>query len=228
EGDPALGTDSDGTVADMGAYYYDYPPLAPSLTLSGNIGDSPVLSWTPRDNQLISHSVMEKTYITPSGTNIEIVDPVQSPYTDPLMTLGFGRTKVNYEVKDVDLLDQESPWSNKVVARGEGGEFNKKELIPAEYALHAAYPNPFNPITTIRFDLPERSRVSMIIYDVLGRTINTLIQHTMEPGFKEIQWDGKDDKGNPVSTGMYIYRFSAFSEESEKQFNKSNKLVLMK
>jgi len=102
------------------------------------------------------------------------------------------------------------------------------DIIPDEYALHTAYPNPFNPSTSIRFDLPERSMVYMIIYDVLGREIMTLIHNTIEPGLHEIRWDGKDDNGNPVSTGMYIYQFSAFYEESQTQFKKSNKLVLMK
>jgi len=50
----------------------------------------------------------------------------------------------------------------------------------------------------------------MIIYNILGRTIKTLVLDALEPGFHEIRWDGKDDKGNPVSTGMYIHQFFAF------------------
>jgi len=68
----------------------------------------------------------------------------------------------------------------------------------------------------------------MIIYDILGRTIKTLVLDALEPGFHEIRWDGKDDKGNPVSMGMYIYQFFAFSEESETQFTRNRKMILLK
>ena len=227
-GDPNSPLDPDGTRMDMGAYFHDYPPIAPSLTLSGNIGESPFLSWTPGDNQLISHSVLEKKYVTLGGSNIVIVDPVQSPYTDPLMTIGFGRTKAFYEVKDVDPLDQSSPWSNSVVTRGEGGEFNNKEMIPTEYAIHTAFPNPFNPETTIKYDLQEQSQVQLIIFDLLGRKINTLKNKTEEAGWYSIKWDGKDKNGHPFSSGMYIISLSAHSTESEEVFSKSQKVVLLK
>jgi len=91
-----------------------------------------------------------------------------------------------------------------------------------------SFPNPFNPTTSIRFDIPEKSSVSMVIYNVLGREIKKLVSGELVSGYHQAIWDGKDDRGNPVPSGLYIYQFSAISEESKNQFQGSNKLVLMK
>jgi carbohydrate binding protein with CBM4/9 domain len=82
--------------------------------------------------------------------------------------------------------------------------------IPKEFALHQNYPNPFNPTTTINFDLPNIADVKLVIYDITGRKVRTLVNETnIDAGYKRIVWNGRDDFGNGVSTGMYIYRLIA-------------------
>ncbi len=81
--------------------------------------------------------------------------------------------------------------------------------IPAEFALHQNYPNPFNPTTMIEFDLPEVADVSLVIYDLTGRQIRTLVNGSINAGYRGITWNGCDDFGNGVATGMYIYRLKA-------------------
>ena len=82
--------------------------------------------------------------------------------------------------------------------------------IPAEFTLHQNYPNPFNPVTTINFDLPNITDVSLVIYDITGRKVRTLVSNNnIEAGYKKIVWNGRDDFGNGVATGMYIYRLVA-------------------
>ena len=82
--------------------------------------------------------------------------------------------------------------------------------IPAEFALHQNYPNPFNPTTSINFDLPEVSDVKLVIYDITGRKVRTLVSASgVAAGYKKIVWNGRDEFGNNVSTGMYIYRLQA-------------------
>jgi|GEM_PF-1193178 len=82
-------------------------------------------------------------------------------------------------------------------------------LIPVRYRLFPNYPNPFNPETEIRFQLPEASHVVVRIYNALGQEIRTLADGQYEAGFQSISWDGKDNKGSLVSSGIYLYQLKA-------------------
>jgi len=94
--------------------------------------------------------------------------------------------------------------------------------IPNQFALHRNYPNPFNPNTMLRYDLPKRSFVTLTIYDVLGRTVNTLINRIEDPGYKSIAWNATDKLGKPVSAGVYLYRIEA------RDFIQTRKMILLK
>jgi len=94
--------------------------------------------------------------------------------------------------------------------------------IPTEFSLHQNYPNPFNPITTLRYDLPEQANVNIIIYDMLGRQVRTLINQTQDAGFKSVLWDATNDFGKPVSAGVYLYKIQA------GEFVQTKKMVLLK
>ncbi|MBI5727188.1 MAG: hypothetical protein HY965_05015, partial [Ignavibacteriales bacterium] len=76
--------------------------------------------------------------------------------------------------------------------------------IPTQYTLYQNYPNPFNPSTRISFSTPETGRVSLHIYDILGRHIRTLVTENLNPGFHEVKWDGTNAGGNTVACGVYI------------------------
>ncbi len=75
--------------------------------------------------------------------------------------------------------------------------------------LHGNYPNPFNPTTTFRFDLKYREQVHLSIYNVAGREIRTLLDEERDGGSHEIVWDGRDESGEPVPSGVYYYRLRA-------------------
>jgi hypothetical protein len=83
------------------------------------------------------------------------------------------------------------------------------ELIPDEFALHAPYPNPFNPIVTIPFDIPDISDVFVVIYDINGKCVKTLLNGTLEANAYRLTWNGTDQRGKPVSSGIYICRMTA-------------------
>ncbi|MBA7616508.1 MAG: T9SS type A sorting domain-containing protein [Calditrichaeota bacterium] len=101
------------------------------------------------------------------------------------------------------------------------------ENIPESYGLEPNYPNPFNPATAIRYDLPEASSVSLTIYDMMGREVKSWrLQETA--GYKQVVWDGKDQSGRLAPAGIYIYRFIATSVESDKRLTASRKMVLLK
>ena len=96
-------------------------------------------------------------------------------------------------------------------------------VIPENFVLEDAYPNPFNPTTTIRFGLPERSSVSIRIYDVSGRIVADLVNADMQAGMFQVQWNAAS-----VSSGTYLVRMSAESTESGKTFSTSKKVSLVK
>jgi hypothetical protein len=94
--------------------------------------------------------------------------------------------------------------------------------LPAQLALGANYPNPFNPKTSIRFDMPERGEVELSIYDVAGRRVVTLLKGVMDGGHHEVDWAGLDAKGKPVASGIYFSRL-----DSNKQVL-TRKMLLLK
>jgi len=97
-----------------------------------------------------------------------------------------------------------------------------EELLPDVYALHQNYPNPFNPITTLRYDLPEQATVNIIIYDMLGRQVRTLLNQTQDAGYRSVIWNATNDYGKPVSAGVYLYKIQA------GEFVQTKKMVLLK
>jgi len=95
--------------------------------------------------------------------------------------------------------------------------------MPNEFALLDNYPNPFNPVTNIKFQVPEASEVSMIVYDVQGHLVKKLLSNsTFEPGEHSVQWDATDNYNNSVSTGVYFYQFVSGN------FQKIGKMMLIK
>ena len=94
--------------------------------------------------------------------------------------------------------------------------------IPEVFALHQNYPNPFNPTTTINYDIPESQIVSIMIYDIMGREVRTLVNEFQELGYRNIRWDATDNLGRSVSAGMYIYTIQAGN------FRQIRKMVLLK
>jgi len=95
-------------------------------------------------------------------------------------------------------------------------------IVISEYRLHDAYPNPFNPITTLRYDLKEDSFVTLEIYDVIGRNIKSLINSHQAAGNRSINWDATNNFGESVSAGMYIYTIQA------GEFRQTKKMVVLK
>ena len=94
--------------------------------------------------------------------------------------------------------------------------------IPDVFALHNNYPNPFNPVTNIKYDIPVASDVRIDIFNIAGEKVRTLVSREHQPGRYKIQWNATNEFGSPVATGMYIYKIHA------KDFVSVKKLLLMK
>ncbi len=105
---------------------------------------------------------------------------------------------------------------------------NFEDVLPLNYMLYQNYPNPFNPGTEIKFDIPEYSTVKIIVWNILGQKVRTLVEANLDPGRKSVRWDGKDDMGNPVGSGVYFYTMYAKSLEDGREFTMTRKAILMK
>ena len=95
-------------------------------------------------------------------------------------------------------------------------------ILPIEFAMHQNYPNPFNPVTSIRYDIPSTSNVVISVYSLLGQKVKTLSNSVHQPGFYSVQWNGTNDTGSAVSSGVYICKINAGRYTSIK------KMILMK
>jgi len=91
-----------------------------------------------------------------------------------------------------------------------------------KFSLGQNYPNPFNPVTNIIYNLPKDERVKIIISDIMGKTIKTLVNNNQTSGQKTIRWNATNEQGNPVSAGLYFLTIEAGS------FNETNKMILLK
>ncbi|MBN1464371.1 FG-GAP repeat protein, partial [candidate division KSB1 bacterium] len=94
--------------------------------------------------------------------------------------------------------------------------------VPLEFALLQNYPNPFNPQTTIRFDLPASAEVTLVVYDMQGRVVRTLVSGHRDGGAHYAVWDAMDDSGRTVASGLYIYHLTA------GEFSHIRKMTLLK
>lgn len=98
--------------------------------------------------------------------------------------------------------------------------------VPAGFSLEPNFPNPFNASTTIRYSLNALSQVRLTVYDAAGRRVRTLFDGTDVPGERSRQWNGLDDNGSPVPTGVYICRITAQAEG--RSFSAERKMVMAK
>lgn len=101
-------------------------------------------------------------------------------------------------------------------------EETAEEKLPAQFSLSNNYPNPFNPETKIGYFIPKACQVKLEVFNILGQRVRTLVDEAQTAGKKEVTWDGKDEKGNQVASGVYFYKLET------ENFSQTKKMVLMK
>lgn len=119
-----------------------------------------------------------------------------------------------YWLKEVGT-DGDSHWHGPVSA-------HMSTALPRVHALHQNYPNPFNPRTVVRYEVAKLSRVRIVVYDVRGRLVRTLVDGRKKPGHYGAVWDGKDDRGMPAASGVYLLRMET------ENFAQTRKMTLMR
>ncbi len=99
---------------------------------------------------------------------------------------------------------------------------NETSPLPQTFSLQQNFPNPFNPGTLIQYQIPARTQVELVVYDLSGKKVRTLVNATQESGMKTVTWNGKDEQGRSVAAGVYVYRLQAGG------YMETKKMVLLK
>jgi hypothetical protein len=114
-----------------------------------------------------------------------------------------------YEVRARDAQGQLSGFSNRVIAMVHPLSAVDEPNLPVSLSLNQNYPNPFNPNTTISFTIPGKTQVELSVYDVTGAKVATLMNSELAAGSYHVSFDGHDESGKPLSSGVYFYRLKA-------------------
>ena len=201
---------------------------------SVNLNDEFILEWTESKNNFgnVHYRILAKVGIYPyetvdkvkeeEGTSYEISyhDFLENVFQN---TPGNGAT-VGFSVYAIDGPDTIRVTGDDRMVHVNRYDYlsTESEGIPNEFALHENYPNPFNPTTQIRFDLPEMSNVNLTIYNMLGQKVKTYTIQTAPAGYHSLTWNATNDLGVPVSAGVYLYQLQTDG------FIKTKKMVLLK
>jgi parallel beta-helix repeat protein len=237
-GDPNI-KDPDSSKSDIGCYggpwgetypYQDYPPKAPDSLKATSLNEMIVLSWKPNTESDLSHYVVYKStsagFIPDSSNMVGQVPKDSSVFRDYDFIMG---QTYYYRVSAWDFTEHESDYSDELgVLATDVGEYTEEENRPPVFQLFQNYPNPFNSSTLIWYHLPDvgyqPAEVEITIYNLLGKVVRILVKTRQYPGEHKVLWDGKDDSGKEVGSGIYFYRLKV----SGLQLVKPKKMVLLR
>jgi hypothetical protein len=199
---------------DFGISYLDSDSIAASHDVLANADDVIISScavvWQSLDDIYYAQNVNGRFVFSPRPLNDMVVIPNRYP-------------SVRYKTFREDSLDvvwtagSEAPYSimyrrmakiysSQVVERG-------KSAQPEDFSLMPNYPNPFNATTSIKYQIAKESQVSVKIYDILGRHVRTLLEKNQELGVFTLLWDGRDNRGYALSSGLYLLRLKSDHQE---------------
>tara|TARA_B110000483_G_scaffold102654_1_gene125424 strand:- start:75 stop:1832 length:1758 start_codon:yes stop_codon:yes gene_type:complete len=141
-----------------------------------------------------------------------------------LNTLAIDQTDLdnyNLQLDDTQEASDHLPLVFDIIVSSNVG-VGDDDALPKLFRIYPNYPNPFNSTTKIDYQLPKKTNVQLVILDILGRTVITLVDDLLQPGYKTITWNGIDAFGNNVSAGMYFYMIQTGKNREVK------KMVLLK
>ncbi len=222
-GDPAPAkNDPDGSRGDMGiygahAFVMDQPEYPKGLQATV-VSLHTVLKWNANpEPDVASYAVYKNTdeNFIPSAVNFAgLITAPDTTFDDGPVTSG-----VYYKVSAIDGLGYAGGYAGAVqpILTGIGDD-----VAAYRYRLDQNHPNPFNPTTRIRYEVPSRVHVTLDVFDVRGGLIARLVDENAGPGIFTAEWDGRNAAGDDVSTGVYFYRLAAGS------FLETRKMVLLK
>ena len=237
---------SDGTSKDSTSFKLTVTPVQDAPTgfdwvssaldtiniTKSNLADAYTLQWdasTDVDGETINYLIYAKIGLYLTEEVEEITDTTfQLIYEEILEHVFEGQpinaATVRFSIKATDGIDTVDVTGDDRVLFVNRYEYLSTvgEGVPVEFALHENYPNPFNPTTTLRFDLPEVSNLTLTIYNMLGQKVRTFNMQSTPAGYHSVKWNATNDYGDPVGAGVYLYQLQT------KDFVKTRKMVLLK
>jgi len=195
-------------------------PSHPSSLLSGNITSS--TSWN--GIKYVNGNTYIKPGVTVTSYAFLFIGDRKKIVIENNATLIIQGTLTKYFLADIEV----QPGGTLMFAKIAIDQDITDSQILSEYQLLGNYPNPFNPATTIKYLLPKESSVGLKIFDLLGREVRAFNINSQPAGFNEITWDGRNEYGEAVSSGIYIYSIKFRATGSVQIVEKSAKLVLTK
>ncbi|SVD22074.1 uncharacterized protein METZ01_LOCUS374928, partial [marine metagenome] len=176
-----------------------HPIYIDNVPISANTNFFVVIRAVSNNSSILSYSVQKRWY---------------SPDSDRSFVSENGTT-----------FDKTKHWAIRSKISYEKIDHHKNGIrvgIPPEFALLENYPNPFNLTTTLRFDVPEVSNITLTIYNMLGQRVRSFNMQSTPAGYHAVTWDGTNDLGKQVSAGVYLYRIQA------GEFTQTKKMLLLK
>jgi len=219
-GDPNSPLDPDGTRSDMGALPFDNGTIPVELAFfKGSVVDRQVfLEWqTESETNNFGFEVERQTsrnwstigFIEGHGTTTILQKYL---FIDKLTNILADTNTIRYRIKQIDF-DGSFSYSN---------EIEITIPIPSELQLDQNFPNPFNPITQIRYSIPKSDHVKLKIYNIAGQEVKTIVDEFQPSGYYQISWDGTGKGGEIKSAGIYYAILTAGS------FQKTIRMILLK
>lgn len=215
-------------------------PIPGSFAFGTPSGGHPTLTWTTVEGDSMAGYEIERKY-GKSGSWTQAAT-INDDETDEWVDTFINETPDNewifYRMRTKDCNDDYSDYTGLIYTwgsislKGESRlqEDSQMEAGPVEFSLCGNYPNPFNPQTIISWELPVSSSVTVMIYDVAGREIISLVDGVYNAGAHTAVWDACDQTGAAVTAGMYLYRLIAQPEKESgfSTFTATGKMVLLR
>jgi hypothetical protein len=203
-----------GTLAGRSVDFFELPPVGPQGVFDARFGSrrmveivGPETAELPVDVQSTAGPLLVSWNIADGGTR---AISLRTPAGETKKMSGTGMTRLA------------SPAVGRLIIALDGEE------LPREFALSQNYPNPFNPATTINYALPADARVSIRVFDILGREVAALVNELQSAGVRTIEWNGRNAAGLQVATGVYFYRLDATSVSGGTAYTNLKKMLLVK
>ena len=218
------------------AHFTAKPQPPTNLDQVASVGQHVHLTWVDNPNSNVSTYRIYRHQVGQQRSLVATVNRGVQSWIDPYVLVAAPKEGPEYLYDVCSIYDDvESDYATvstfgeeiKIGAIGNGMfyELENESGVPTAYSV-SSYPNPFNPSTTLSYRLPQDAAVSLQIYDLIGREVKSLVDDSKSAGYYRVVWNGRDQMGKEVASGVYLYRFSATPTDGGKTVVRSGKLVV--